>query len=164
VQKIVRSNGDGYGSTFTVFVNTIFKSREDAEDYISEHCTDFYGSMAVRFYDFSKVAVTERIKQQEAKKADLENARHEYIAEHVPQAFKAEFVGCKHCGSKLSRKHLKGCLCPVCHADLRSPSTIERIRKYDESIKAVCEKIKTEQMKAKDKANVFWLVKFEYHS
>lgn len=168
VLEIVRSNGDGYGTSNVSFVGAkIYGSREDAEaaiDRLDGVTNGFYSGVAMRFYDFSKVAATARIKELEAKRTELENARHEYIAEHSPQAFKAEYIGCKRCGSKLSREYLKGNFCPVCHADLRSPSTLDRIRKYDESIKATDEKIKAEQMKAKEKAKVYWLVKFEYHS
>ena len=39
------------------------------------------------------------------------------------------YIGCKKCGSKLSRKYLTGNYCPLCKNDLRSATVVERLKK-----------------------------------
>lgn len=89
------------------------------------------------------------------------------MAFHFKDA-KAEYIGCRHCGSKIARKHLRNNNCPVCGADLRPESTLKAIASaYDSYNKAnnrLQEEIKKENAKKRDKAEIRWLVKVEYHS
>ena len=53
-----------------------------------------------------------------------------YQDKHSIKRLQSEFIGCKNCGSKLARRLLIKEDCPVCHADLRSKTTVETLRRY----------------------------------
>lgn len=78
----------------------------------------------------------------------------EIAEECSPVRVKAEFIGCKTCGSKLAKKYIKvygkTCKCPLCGGSLFSKTAQERIQKASEK----AEKIKAEWQKeqAKEKA------------
>jgi transcription initiation factor IIE alpha subunit len=77
---------------------------------------------------------------------------------------KAAYIGCPNCGSKLNKERLRSEYCPLCNGDLRAVSTLERIESYKKRIADYEAKIKEERLKRKNKAEIKWLVKFEYHS
>ena len=164
--NIVRSNGNRYGTTGIRFLEgSICDNRESAIDYIAARDRGDYDGLAVRYYEFGKVPETKRVTDLRAKFAEVEKARHEFYAEHLPTAAKAEYIGCRGCGSKINRQYLLSKVsCPVCHADLRSNSVLERLRKYENQLHDLQEKINAELLKSREKASVLWLVKFEYHS
>lgn len=77
------------------------------------------------------------------------------IAEkNSPVRVKAEFIGCKGCGSKFAKKYIqvygKVCNCPLCKSSLFSKTAQERIQKASEK----AEKLRTEWQKelAKEEA------------
>ena len=77
---------------------------------------------------------------------------------------KSEYIGCKNCGSKIARKYLRRNFCPVCDADLRPETTLNRIAalrtKAEKSSDALKAELTKQALKAK---NVRWLVKIEFH-
>ena len=165
VFEFVHSNGDGCGTDRVKFVDyKIFENEEKARDYIKSLANDWYQGYAVKFYDYSKVKNTKKIDELEAKIKETLDKKNEYVSAHSIKNFKASYVGCSKCGSKLSREYLKGNRCPLCGSDLRAESTLERIASFDKRIKEYNAKIQQEKTKQKDKAEVKWLVKFEYHS
>ena len=165
VVKYVYSHGDRYGTDRISLLSTKpFDNENEAKNYINEMDRDFYGGYAVKFYDYSKVKNTKKIDELKAKLDEISKKRDEYISTHHVKDFKASLIGCAKCGSKLSKQHLKSDKCPVCSADLRAESTLERIASFDNRIKEHQEKITQETQKQKDKAEIKWLVKFEYHS
>lgn len=165
VVNYVHSHGDRYGTEKIEILSTKpFDNREQAETYILEMDKNFYGGYAVKFYDYSKTKNTKKIDELNAKLDETFKKRDEYISTHHVKDFKASFIGCAKCGSKLSRQHLICDKCPVCHNDLRAESTLERISSFAKRIKEYQEKITQETQKQKDKAEIKWLVKFEYHS
>lgn len=94
-------------------------------------------------------------------KAETLEKKYEDAVQHVleiaeecsPVRVKAEFIGCKNCGSKLAKKYIKvygkTCKCPLCGSSLFSKTAQERIQKASER----AEKIKTEWQKEKEKAD-----------
>ena len=164
VINYVRSHGDGYGTDNIRFLDDIFESEDQAYSYINEIDNGFYGGYGVKFYDYSKVKDTKKITELKSKLAEIMHKQSEYINAHHVKDFKASFIGCSKCGSKLSKEYLISDKCPVCHNDLRAESTLERIASFKNRAKECQEKILQETQKQKDKANIFWLVKFEYHS
>ena len=86
-----------------------------------------------------------------------------YAEEHSVKKLKAAFIGCPQCGSKLRREHLRSDFCPLCHTDLCSNTTLERLKRFRTVEEELREKLKQEQIKQKKLASVKWLVKFEYH-
>lgn len=92
-------------------------------------------------------------------KAEALEKQYEAAVEHVldiaeknsPVRVKAEFIGCKNCGSKLAKKYIKvygkACKCPLCGSSLFSKTAQERIQKASEKAK----KIKAEWQKELEK-------------
>ena len=107
------------------------------------------------------ITLEERRKNEEKKKA-------EYAKVHSVSTFKAEYVGCQECGSKLKRTLLRSESCPLCRAELRSKTTMETLARYDNNICELNERIQEERLKIEKKniakAKIKWLVKIEYHT
>lgn len=77
---------------------------------------------------------------------------------------KAEYIGCKNCGSKIARKYLRRNFCPVCNADLRPETTLNRIAALKEKADKSSDTLKAELTKQAMKAkNVRWKIKIEFH-
>lgn len=158
-------DGDGYSSRMTWHDNTKpFESEEKARAFIDAVDNGWYDDHAVRFIDYSGATETAKMKEYEAKVAELVKGEREYQQAHSVKTFQAEFIGCKSCGSKLSKKHLMGSICPLCRADLRSPTTLAKIKWYQDKITEYRQRIEAEKRKQKSKAKIKWLVKYEYHS
>jgi len=77
-----------------------------------------------------------RISETQAKKIA-------YAKEHSVKNFKAKLVACPNCESKINKKFVKYDRCPVCNNDLRSKTTINTLRGYEDKIRAL-----------KDEANI----------
>lgn len=74
----------------------------------------------------------------------------------------SEFVGCKHCGSKLATRYIVSNHCPVCRADLRPASILQSIERTEAKVAEIRKQITEEENKAK--YEICWLVKIEYHT
>lgn len=143
-----------------------FNSYDEAEDYIRMMDNGWYDNLAVRFR-------TPSIESQAYK--DLK--RRENVLQHKLESLdkknyfenaKSAYIGCKNCGSKISRTHLicklKPNHCPICGADLRPATALEQIEKYRTSITSIQNKQAEEKKKMGEKDEVRWLVKIEYHT
>ena len=148
----------------------ILNSEEEAYDYIKKHDDGNYDQLAVRFRDTC-------IKPDMSKKYDalgkkLNDLRAEYQHKNsiaYATTVKSEYVGCKHCGSKLSAKYIQNTnKCPLCHSDLRSTTTLSNLEKLKERITETERQFKEEKEKLNKKlmksAKIKWLVKIEYHT
>lgn len=163
VLRIVQSNGDRYGTESVNFYDRVFNNEDEAREWIDKN-DGFYKGIAVKVYDFSAVKNTQKIDDLQARIAENERKRSEYIKAHSVKSFKSQFIGCQCCGSKLNKDRLRNDRCPLCLTDLRAESTLERIKSFDAKRKDLEAKIAIERQKQKDKAQIVWLVKFEYHS
>lgn len=164
VLDIVRHSGDGYGTDRIAFSHREpFANQEAAEAWIREN-DGWYKGIAVQFYDYSKCKTTKKMETLQDRIADNKAKKHEYIKTHSVRVFKAEYVGCSCCGSKLKRELLRSERCPVCYEDLRAKSTLDRIQGFDKKEKELRAQIEAEKQKDKKNATVKWLVKYEYHS
>lgn len=164
VIDIVRHSGDGYGTDYVSFSHREpFANQEAAEKWIHEN-DGFYKGIAVQFYDYSKCKATKKIETLERKILDNTIKCNEYVKAHSIKTFKAEYVGCSCCGSKLKKELLRNNRCPVCYEDLRAKSTLERIAGFSKKEKELRAQIDAEKQKDKKNASVKWLVKYEYHS
>ena len=150
------------------WIDHICANREDAMEYIRSHDKGWYDQLAVKYYDYPKLepskamlTLQERLRAEQAK-------RVAYAAAHDVSTFKAEYVGCPECGSKLKRALLRGNSCPLCHAEMRSKTTMETLQRYDGNMKEIQSRMKEEerkmQEKARKQAKVMWLIKTEYHT
>jgi len=165
--RIVNRNSD-WGSRGEEYGNfklhqVICDSYDDAVEKIRQYDEGWYDDHGVLFRDYGKVKPTKQMEAIKSQISDTRQKRQEFIDAHLPNRVKAELIGCQHCGSKIAKAYLRGAYCPVCHKDLRPKSTLNRIAAYDDKIKTLQKKYAELEKKQKDKAEVKWLVKLEYH-
>ena len=72
----------------------------------------------------------------------FQNALNNHVA---AKDFKSEFVGCKHCGSKINREYIKSNACPVCRGDMRSDTTQKRLENMRAKVNRLRNDIKDEE-------------------
>lgn len=158
--------GDYHHEVGTIeFKNVCFNSKEEAKEYI-EGLGGFYMQVAVKFKQndgkYSKT-LTDKEKQLQKAKQDYYSLDHKI---HYADC-KSEYIGCKHCGSKLARKYIKSNHCPLCNKDIRPESTLARLSNMKAKITKLEEDYKkqkrVEDAKKANKAETYWLVKTEYH-
>lgn len=162
IQEEAEHEGDGYCSNIKWHKDVApLKDRQAAEEWIQAHDKGWYDDHAVRFISHRNSKKTKKMEELEGRLRELFRKQCEYAAEHSVLKFKAEYIGCPKCGSKLSRKHLNGDRCPLCREDLRSKTTLDTIANYERRRKEVEAQIREE--KNKQSGEVMWLVKYEYH-
>lgn len=148
---------------FTLHENIICDSYDDAVRKIDELDRGWYDDHGVLYRDYSKCKPTKAMLDIKARIEKNDAARVEFEKSHMPNRVKAEYIGCPTCGSKISKKHLMGVYCPVCHKDLRPKSTLDRIKGYKVKNKELEQKYSELAEKMSGKAEVRWLVKLEFH-
>lgn len=164
VRCFVANNGDQYGTTSVrIPTEKVFDNYDEAGKYIDSVDRHDYDGIAVKYRDYSSLEPTAKILEYREKSAELRRKWQEYIKEHSVHKQKAEFISCRGCHSKLRNSMFSTERCPVCGKDLRSQTTLDYIASFDNRIAKIHEKIKSEEKKQKEKANIKWLVKFEYH-
>ena len=76
-----------------------------------------------------------KAKELEKKYEEAIDRVYKIAEENSPLRVKAEYIGCKGCGSRLAKRYIrqsyKYCKCPVCGCSLFSNTAQERIRKAD---------------------------------
>lgn len=166
IERIAEVDGDGSYSGPMHWHDDlpVYKDREAAEAKIKELDKGWYDDHAVRYYDFSTAQPTKRIGELQAKVRETQDKCTAYARAHSVLTFKADYIGCGNCGSKLSRKHLHGDYCPVCRSDLRSETTQKKLREYGAKIDSLRDQIEAEKRKQTKARRVMWLIKYEYHS
>ena len=158
-------DGDGYCGKVKWHDNiSPCKNREEAEKLISKLDNGWYDDHAVRYYDYSSAVTTKKIEELKAKRMEVIDKKNAYMHEHSFSNFKAEYIGCSNCGSKLSKKYLRGYYCPVCRGDMRSETIKKKLADFDQKNEHILEQIEIEKQKQKKAQKVMWLVKYEYHS
>lgn len=164
VDEYVASHGDRYGTQDISFKPGLepFKNRDTAEEWCDRQ-SGFYAGVAVRFYDFSDCKPSRRMTQLQERLEDNHKRYAEYEAQHSVKMLKAAYVGCSSCGSRLNKEKLRGEKCPLCGTDLRSQSTLDRLKALRSKHLEIMSQLEDERCKDKNKATIKWLVKFEYH-
>ena len=150
----------GLGSKIR-WLNKICDSEADAHDYIESVDKGWYDQVAVRF----------RGPVETAKTRDLQNrllvargkAKEVNAVVHFASA-KAAFISCPHCKSKIAQPYIKTNFCPVCHADLRPASALDKVQKAAQKCRDLEEKLRQAERDAAQKGDIKWLVKIEYHT
>ncbi|MCR5669646.1 MAG: hypothetical protein K6G10_01455 [Butyrivibrio sp.] len=132
-----------------------------------------YDQLAVRYYVTPPVKNSSETKKAADARANAYN-NYSALKEKVCSDFfntKSEYIGCKECGSKLSKKYLKEPKCPLCGRNLLSDTAMQRLMnahdKFVNAQKKEREEVKKAEQKAIKKAKnreVRWLVKIEYHT
>ena len=162
IQHESRGGMNGLPADIKWVEGIILDSKNEAETYLRDHCTGFYGQMAVRFK-----AVPARTKAMDEAQSKMSAARGKLHQRESAKYFansKASFIGCKRCGSKLSIKHLKGNVCPLCWADLRPKSELDAISKLRQKVREMEERFKEVERSAAAKSDkLMWLVRYEFY-
>ncbi len=150
------------------WINHVCDNRDDAKAYIESHDKGWYDQLAVMFYEYPKLDPTKTMTTLQSRLRAEIDKRNAYAQAHSIASFKAEYVGCPECGSKLKRELLRGNSCPLCKAELRSKTTMDTLKRYDGNISDLQKEIKAEERKMQEKqrkkAKITWLVKTEYHT
>lgn len=166
---IIRASGDrdpadGYllshDSGFTLHKDKVYSSYDDALDAIKRFDKGFYDDHGVLYKEPaspSKARIELQNRLQETKRK-----KREYYDSHLPNKAKAAFVGCPECKSKLAKEHLSSHRCPVCRANMFPKTTRDRLKAFDEKIRQLEEKDLI--LERKQKGEVKWLVKLEFHT
>lgn len=154
------------------FNDIILDDYNEAERWIKEHDRGDYDQLAVKFRKYNdteaKAAPSKRYRELQ-EKIKTANKRYRELAD-MPhfKGVKAQLLGCKKCGSKISAAYMQDRnYCPVCRADMRPETTLKLIdaarTKMEKALKEFEAEEKKYHEKLKDKAEICWLVKIEYH-
>lgn len=150
------------------WIDHICANKEEAEQYIEDHDDGWYSQLAVKYREYPRVEPTKTLLNLEERLKAERNKLQTYSDAHAVSTFKAEFVGCPECGSKLKRELLKGNSCPLCNAELRGKTTIDTIERYKTNIRELRKEIKEENRKLEEKmvkkSVIKWFVKIEIHT
>lgn len=142
----------------------VLNSYDEASEYIKSHDKGWYDSLAVRYKECNGKESSalkkakERFEDAKKKWLDLENKLHYADV-------KADFVSCRNCGSKISRKYLDSNCCPVCDSDMRPQTTLDTLERYKANLdKAKALVLEEKKKSASKNGKTLWLVKIEYHT
>lgn len=149
------------------WIDHICDDYDEAHEYIENHDRQCYDQLAVKYREYPEMKKTKTLETLEERAKRLCDRYHE-LANNIHYAnVKSQFIGCKHCGSKIASPHIKSNRCPVCYTDLRPESTLDTIKRakanYEKAQNDVKVEIKKIQEKQKKQAKIKWLVKVEFH-
>lgn len=158
-------DGDGYSGPLKWHDEIpVQENRDAAEAKIQQLDKGWYDDHAVRYYDYSSAKPTTKMEEIRQRIAKINDQKMKFVEQTSVRKFKADYIGCRECGSKLRRDKLRNEHCPLCGKDLRANSTIEKIEDYDKKINDCWASFEAEKKKQKNARKVMWLIKYEYHS
>lgn len=146
--------------------NRLFKNINEAHNFI-DNVAGNYDQVAVKYLQYPNNLEPSKkmISLKERFDAELDK-QEEYAKKHSVKTFKASYVGCPKCGSKLNKDLLKSEKCPLCNTDLRSKTTLETLAKYTANANYLQKQYKEEEKKNQEKyikkAVEKWLVRIEF--
>ena len=149
------------------WLNHTCESCDEALEYIESNDRKWYDQLAVMYKEYPAVVkTTKRMTDLKNQIAKVRGEISAYEIEHSVRNFKAEYVGCPHCGSKIKRELLKRDWCPVCGEDMRSKTTLDTLKRMGVKLRTYERKLDEEAEKEarKNKPEIRWLVKIEYHT
>lgn len=142
----------------------ICASYAEAQEYIQVCDTGWYKQLAVRYREtVGDAAAPQYLVDARINLGHCRMRLSQANLFHFETA-KAEFIGCKSCGSKLARKYLRSNFCPLCRADLRPASKLAETKRAQEAVKKAEKRLADAEKKAAVKGKIRWLVKVEYHT
>lgn len=148
--------------------NVVCEDYDKAHEYIKRVDKGWYDQIAVKYRECTIIKSTATLTNLQTRLANEKQKKVDYEKAHSVMAFKAEYVGCPNCGSKIKKSFLRVNSCPVCRAEMRSKTTMETLARYDANIRDLEKQIKAEERKLQEKnlkmSKIKWLVKIEYHS
>ncbi len=95
--------------------NKKFDSHEAAEEWLMENADKWDDSVAVQYASkVDKISKTGQVIIDRYNKLDKEFSGFDNTTLQAIKKAKSRTIGCKNCGSSISRKHLSSVNCPVC--------------------------------------------------
>lgn len=161
--RTYEEGGLGLGCQIKWKDSVIYPDYDAAVEAIKRLDNGWYDQIAVLYRELLPKVTSKRRDELRARLADTNAKFNELNNQIAAQTFKAQFVGCRGCGSKLNKKYIKSNICPVCRADMRSDTTLARLSGYREKINKLCDELRKEEQKLATKCDAKWLVKIEYH-
>lgn len=150
------------------WIDIVCDNYSKAKQYIEDHDKGWYDQLAVKYREYPKLEPSKIMLSLEERRKNEESKKSEFAKAHSVSKLKAEYVGCQECGSKLKRTLLRSESCPLCRAELRSKTTMDTLKRYENNIQELNERIQEERLKLEQKniakAKIKWLVKIEYHT
>lgn len=164
VRRKCWEEGGGMNGSIRWIDGQIYNSYAAATEAIDKLDRGHYDQLAVPYRELPHDITSKKI---ESLKLKIKEAYKLYTAldrEVVVKTFKAQYVACKGCGSKLNKDHLNSNFCPLCRTDMRSETTQNKIKMlYQKWQNLQVELRKEEEALASKKGVTKWLVKIEYH-
>ena len=127
-----------------------FDNYEKAIDYIDSR-NGWYEQIAVQYLDTTSTKKTAKAIELEKRVKELKEERYRRKNELHFKDAKAEYIGCKHCGSKISSRYLHSNFCPICNRDMRPPTALKRIENSKNKLQQTEKRLEDEIMKQKSK-------------
>lgn len=158
-------DGDGYQSRVKWHDEiSPLETREEAYKRICDLDNGWYDDHAVRYKKYERAKKTKKIEEYERKIAELRESERKYTQDHSIKKLQASLITCQKCGSKLSKQYLRSECCPLCYNDLRSKTTLDKLQWFEDKRAEYENRIAAEEKKQKRGYEIYWLVKYEYHS
>lgn len=164
VRRKCWEEGGGMNGSIRWIDRETYNSYNAACEAISSLERGSYDQLAVPYRELPVGVTSKKIDTLKAKISDAYRQLNALEREIAVKSFKAQLVTCKKCGSKLNKDYIKTNYCPLCRADMRSETVLNKInsvRKKWQDLQA--ELRKEEEALAAKKGELKWLVKVEYH-
>lgn len=158
--------GGRYHGNLRWHEDTVYVGIDKAEEAIDRLTgREAYVDCAVLFRDVEAVPATAKVRSIDARIARVQAAMQSFESAHSIHARKSRTVSCPRCESRIAVGYMRGRSerCPVCGADLRAKSTIERLAEFERRLRDLERERAVELKKGAGKAPVRWLLKYEYH-
>lgn len=172
IRYVVRSNANlaefpNMGNRINPFKHIcpqkIFNSYEEAENALEDRRSEWSRNYTgyVAFRDIDSVKESKQLMELK-KKIDTEREKEiRYGLDNNVKDQKADYIGCRKCGSKINKSYIQANRCPVCDFDLRSDTFKKRMAGYQEKIDKLMKELNEEKKKNAAKAPVKYLVMYE---
>ena len=147
------------------FIDKVMSDYDTAEQFLRENDDGWYDQLAVKFKDTPRNKSTKKLDELTQKRKETFLEYDQLNRKVAALDFKAIFVSCKHCESKINKAYIKSNRCPICNKDMRSETTLKRLESMKAKLAKIDTDIKAEERKLAEKyGEIKWLVKYEYHT
>lgn len=144
---------EGYSGDFqtvsgvTCDFSKVFTSYSEAKDYCLSNTEKWGDALAVHFVDISvpRTKAETKIEERIVKLKDEQRTLHRFENQ-------TGFVKCKHCGSRLNKKHLVHKTCRLCSQPLLTNAEQRKADRLDSTINQLQEKLAQLRTLARQKA------------
>lgn len=140
----------------------VFASQNEAKLFLHSLDWERKYNVIVPFKDVDAAKKTKAVLTLESRLEKEKQKLDEYKKVHAVKNFKANFVACPKCGSKINKEYIRDddC-CPLCWTSLQSETTKNTIKRYINNMNNLYEKIEEEKKKQSKKAPMKYLVMYE---